>query len=53
MKWLKWGGYGLLAFVAASIPAYWWLLVESHRAPSTNYVIDIAEVRRLADSQTG
>src|SRR5450759_3230405 len=53
MKWLKWGGYGLLALVAAGIPAYWWLLVESHRAPSGSYAIDIAEVRRLADSQAG
>jgi glyoxylase-like metal-dependent hydrolase (beta-lactamase superfamily II) len=51
MKWLRWGGYGLLALVVASIPAYWWLLVESHRAPSGSYAIDIAEVRRLADSQ--
>src|SRR5215212_3625524 len=53
MKWLKWGGYGLLALVAASVPAYWWLFVESHRAPSGSYAIDIAEVRRLADSQAG
>lgn len=53
MKWLKWGGYGLLALVAASIPAYWWLLVESHRAPAGSYAIDIAAVRRLADSQAG
>lgn len=53
MKWLKWGGYGLLALVAASVPAYWWLLVESHRAPSASYTIDLAEVRRLADSQAG
>jgi glyoxylase-like metal-dependent hydrolase (beta-lactamase superfamily II) len=50
---VKWGGYGLLALVAASIPAYWWLLVESHRAPSGSYAVDIAEVRRLADSQAG
>jgi glyoxylase-like metal-dependent hydrolase (beta-lactamase superfamily II) len=53
MKWLRWGGYGLLALVVASIPAYWWLLGESHRAPSGSYAIDIAEVRRLADSQAG
>ena len=53
MKWLKWGGYGLLALIAASIPAYWWLLVETHRAPAGSYAIDIAEVRRLADSQAG
>lgn len=53
MRWLKWGGYGLLALVVAAIPAYWWLLVESHRASAASYVIDIAEVRRLADSQAG
>lgn len=53
MKWLKWGGYGLLALVGVSIPAYWWLLVESHRASSASYAVDIAEVRRLADSQAG
>ena len=53
MKWLKWGGYALLALVAISIPAYWWLLVESHRASPAAYPIDIAEVRRLADSQAG
>lgn len=53
MKWLKWGGYGLLVIVAVSIPAYWWLLVESHKAPAGSHAIDIAEVRRLADSQAG
>jgi glyoxylase-like metal-dependent hydrolase (beta-lactamase superfamily II) len=53
MKWLKRIGYGLLALVAASIPAYWWLLVESHRASPARYAIDIAEIRRLADSRPG
>lgn len=53
MKWLRWGGYALLAVVAVSIPAYWWLLVESHRASPAAYAIDIAQVRRLADSQAG
>ena len=53
MKWLRWGGYALLALVALSIPAYWWLLVESHRASAASHAIDIAEVRRLADSQAG
>jgi len=52
-KWLKWGGYGLLALVAVSIPAYWWLLVETHRAPAGRHAIDIAEVRRLAVSLAG
>jgi glyoxylase-like metal-dependent hydrolase (beta-lactamase superfamily II) len=53
MKWLKRGGYALLVLVALGIPAYWWLLVESHRASSTSYVIDIAEVRRRADARAG
>jgi glyoxylase-like metal-dependent hydrolase (beta-lactamase superfamily II) len=53
MKWLRWAGYGLLALVAVAIPAYWWLLVESHRASPAAYAIDIAQVRRLADSQAG
>ena len=53
MKWLKWAGYVLLALVVVSIPAYWWLLVESHRASPSSYVIDTAELRRLADSQAG
>ncbi|MEO7456470.1 MAG: MBL fold metallo-hydrolase [Gemmatimonadaceae bacterium] len=53
MKWLKWAGYVLLALVVISIPAYWWLLVESHKDTSGSYVIDIAQVRRLADSLPG
>jgi glyoxylase-like metal-dependent hydrolase (beta-lactamase superfamily II) len=52
-KWLKWGGYGLLGLVVACIPAYWWLFVETHKAPAGSYAIDIAEVRRLADTQAG
>ncbi len=53
MRWLRWVGYVVLALVALGVPAYWWLLVESHRASPAAYVIDIAEVRRLADSQAG
>ena len=53
MKWLKRGGYVLLALVVASIPAYWWLLVESHSASPGTHAVDIAEVRRLADSLPG
>ena len=53
MKWLKRGGYALLALVALSVPAYWWLLVESHTVSSASYPIDLAEVRRLADSPAG
>ena len=53
MKWLKWTGYVLLALVAASIPAYWWLMVESPKPRAGGYAIDIAEVRRLADADAG
>jgi glyoxylase-like metal-dependent hydrolase (beta-lactamase superfamily II) len=53
MKWLKRGGYALLALAVVGIAAYWWLLVESHTASPAGYAIDIAQVRRLADSQAG
>lgn len=53
MKWLKWAGYVLLALVVISIPAYWWLFVESHRASPGSHAIDISQVRRLADAQPG
>lgn len=53
MKWLKRAGYVLLALIVLSIPAYWWLLVESHEASPGGYAIDIAEVRKLANSQAG
>lgn len=53
MKWLRWGGFTLLALIAISIPAYWWLFVETHRAPPTSYVVDLAELRPLAESQAG
>jgi glyoxylase-like metal-dependent hydrolase (beta-lactamase superfamily II) len=52
-KWQKWIGYCLLALIVACVPAYWWLFVESHTFRAGNYAIDIAEVRRLADSQFG
>lgn len=53
MKWLRWGGFALLVLVVISIPTYWWLFVESHRASAADYVIDVTELRRLADSQAG
>lgn len=53
MKWLKWVGYALLVLVVAGTGAYWWLVVESHTAPPGSYAIDVAEVRRLADSYAG
>lgn len=52
-KWVRWVGYGFLGLVVAFPAAYWWVFVESHRSPAGSYAIDIAEVRRLADSQPG
>jgi glyoxylase-like metal-dependent hydrolase (beta-lactamase superfamily II) len=52
-KWLTRAGYGVVGLLAIGIPAYWWLFVESHANPSSSYVIDIAEIRRLADSLSG
>ena len=53
MKWLRWGAYALLALVVVGTAAYWWVFVETHRDRSGSYVVDIAEVRRLADSLAG
>ena len=53
MRRLKWAGWVLLALVAVGVLAWWWLLVESHEASPASHAIDIAEVRRLADSQGG
>ena len=53
MRWLRWGAYAALALVAVGVPGYWWLLVESHRVSPGSHAIDIATVRRLADSQAG
>jgi len=53
MQWLKWAGYALLAIVAAAGVGYWAIFVESHTAPAGTHAIDIAEVRRLADSKPG
>jgi glyoxylase-like metal-dependent hydrolase (beta-lactamase superfamily II) len=50
MRVLKWVGYTALALIIISIPAYWWLAVESHVPSSAHYSIDIAAVRRLADA---
>jgi glyoxylase-like metal-dependent hydrolase (beta-lactamase superfamily II) len=50
MKVLKWLGYTVLALILISIPAYWWLAMESHIPSSTHYSIDMTAVRRLADA---
>jgi glyoxylase-like metal-dependent hydrolase (beta-lactamase superfamily II) len=44
----------LVVFLAAlTAPAYYWLIMESHMPSEGTYSIDIAEVRRLADSLPG
>jgi glyoxylase-like metal-dependent hydrolase (beta-lactamase superfamily II) len=50
MKILKWLGYAVLALIIISIPAYWWLAIESHTPSSAHYSIDMSAVRRLADA---
>ena len=50
MKILKWLGYTVLVLVIISIPAYWWLAMESHLPSSAHYSIDMTAVRRLADA---
>jgi glyoxylase-like metal-dependent hydrolase (beta-lactamase superfamily II) len=50
MKVLKWLGYTVLVLVIISIPAYWWLAIESHIPSSAHYSIDMTTVRRLADA---
>jgi glyoxylase-like metal-dependent hydrolase (beta-lactamase superfamily II) len=50
MKVLKWLGYTALALIIISIPAYWWLAIESHTPSSAHYSIDMTAVRRLADA---
>ncbi len=50
MKVLKWLGYTVLVLIIISIPAYWWLAIESHTPSSAHYSIDMTAVRRLADA---
>ncbi|HET9390861.1 MAG TPA: MBL fold metallo-hydrolase [Steroidobacteraceae bacterium] len=53
MRVLKWIGYIALALIAASIPAYWWLFMQSHVPSAGRYSLDIATIRRLGDSIAG
>lgn len=41
-----------LALLVLAAPAYWWFFVESG-TPSSTYGLDLAELRRLADSMPG
>ena len=50
MKVLKWLGYTVLGLIIISIPAYWWLAMESHTPSSAHYSMDMTAVRRLADA---
>ena len=50
MKVLKWLGYTVLVLIIISVPAYWWLAIESHAPSSAHYSIDMTAVRRLADA---
>ena len=50
MKVLKWLGYTVLVLIIISIPAYWWLAIESHIPSSAHYSIDMTAVRRLANA---
>jgi len=53
MKWLRRLFYLVVILVLIGAPAYYWLIVESHMPSEGSYSIDMAEVRRLADSLPG
>jgi glyoxylase-like metal-dependent hydrolase (beta-lactamase superfamily II) len=52
MWWLRWLGLFVLGLVVVAAGLYYWFFLDS-RVPSGAYTIDIAEVRRLADSVAG
>ena len=49
---LRWLGYVALGLLAVTIIGYYWFFVDS-RVPSGSYAIDMAEVRKLADTIAG
>lgn len=53
MIWLRRILYFVLFLAVLAVPTYWWLIMESHMPSSGSYAIDMAEVRRLADSMPG
>lgn len=48
----RWLGYGFLTLLVIAAGAYYWLFVDS-RVPSGSFPIDMAEVRKLADTIAG
>jgi glyoxylase-like metal-dependent hydrolase (beta-lactamase superfamily II) len=52
MAWLRWLIYFVVGLAVVAAGAYYWLFIDA-RVPSGNYSIDMAEVRRLADSIPG
>jgi len=53
MKWLRGLGYLVVVLAVIGAGAYYWLIVESHLPSEGSYTIDMAEVRRLADTLPG
>jgi glyoxylase-like metal-dependent hydrolase (beta-lactamase superfamily II) len=53
MKWLRRLFYLIVVLVLIGAPAYYWLIVESHIPTEGSYAIDMAEIRRLADTLPG
>jgi glyoxylase-like metal-dependent hydrolase (beta-lactamase superfamily II) len=51
--WLRRLFIALFALVAIAPIAYWWLLLESRAPDSADFALDIAELRRLADTMPG
>ncbi len=52
MRWLRWLGYAAIVLAVIAAGAYYWLFVDTSTSPGT-YSVDMAEVRRLADSLPG
>ena len=53
MKWLRRLFYLIVILAVIAVPPYYLLVMESHMPSSGSYSIDMAEVRRLADSIPG
>lgn len=51
MRTRRWP-FVVAALVALAVPAYWWFIVESG-TPEGTFTIDLAEVRRLANTMPG